>query len=72
MGSDSCIYEACAINQETGEMDMMNCREATISINVNDCPLDGDSSNEPTMTPPEGVSKLLQQGCSMVFVNPPF
>ncbi len=56
MGTDSCIYEACAIDEETGEMDKTRCQQATISINVNDCPVDKPSSNEPTMVPPEVVS----------------
>jgi hypothetical protein len=57
MGTDSCIYEACAIDQATGEMDMTNCHQATISINISDCPVEGSSSNAPTMVPPEVVSE---------------
>lgn len=52
MGTDSCIYEACAIDQDTGEMDKTKCQQATISINVNDCPVDKPSSNELTMVSP--------------------
>lgn len=59
MGSDSCVYEACAIDQESGEMDMTKCVQATIFINVSDCPVDETSSNVPTMVPPEVVSKQL-------------
>ncbi|KAL7440293.1 hypothetical protein ACHAXH_007022 [Discostella pseudostelligera] len=57
MGSDSCIYEACAINQEAGEMDMTKCVQATVFINVSDCPVDETSSNVPTMVPPEVAGK---------------
>lgn len=59
MGTDSCIYEACAVDQETGEMDKTKCHQATISININDCPVDEPSSNEPTMVPPEVVRERM-------------
>ena len=36
-GRDTCQYEACVSNQETGEMDYQRCREATVRIRVKDC-----------------------------------
>ena len=37
VGRDTCQYKACVLNQETGEMNYQECREATVRIRVRAC-----------------------------------
>ena len=55
-GRDTCQYEACVSNQETGEMDYQRCREATVRIKVRAC-----SAQSPSVEPTDNLVRVYVQ-----------